>query len=184
MTGPPYPAARRVRKPSNRSLLGRPAGSYRQPQRQPDVHRCPALASTSSQPRSMATRSERSTNSPYSYGNPYEANQHRAELRRGEPVRSGVSPVPHPQAALALVLGILGTVLGLSCIIGGLGGYRRDRRRPPGQERDRRGAGTLHRPAQAVAGFITGIVGVSISVLATVFIVLAISSPASRARTN
>jgi hypothetical protein len=111
-----------------------------------------------------------------SYRNPYEANPY-------QPSFGGVSPygaastqilTPHPQAALALVLGILGTVLGLGCIVGGLvgiGGIVLGRRvkneidAEPGRYTGR---------SQAVAGLITGIVGVSITVLATVFIVLAI----------
>jgi hypothetical protein len=83
-------------------------------------------------------------------------------------------PTPHPQAGLALVLGILGTVLGMGCIVGGLvgiGGIVVGRRvkneidAEPGRYTGR---------SQAVAGLITGIIGVSITVLATVFIVLAI----------
>jgi hypothetical protein len=111
-----------------------------------------------------------------SYRNPYEANPY-------QPSFGGVSPygaastqiaTPHPQAALALVLGILGTVLGLGCIVGGLvgiGGIVLGRRvkneidAEPGRYSGR---------SQAVAGLITGIVGVSITVLATLFIVLAI----------
>jgi hypothetical protein len=111
-----------------------------------------------------------------SYRNPYEANPY-------QPSFGGVSPygaastqiaTPHPQAALALVLGILGTVLGLGCIVGGLvgiGGIVLGRRvkneidAEPGRYTGR---------SQAVAGLITGIVGVSITVLATLFIVLAI----------
>jgi hypothetical protein len=82
--------------------------------------------------------------------------------------------VPHPQAALALVLGILGTVLGLGCIVGGLvgiGGIVLGRRVKNDIDAD---PGRYSGRSQAVAGMITGIVGVSITVLATIFIVLAI----------
>jgi len=111
-----------------------------------------------------------------SYRNPYEANPYQPSFGGVSPygAQSTQIPTPHPQAALALVLGILGTVLGLGCIVGGLvgiGGIVLGRRvkneidAEPGRYTGR---------SQAVAGLITGIVGVSITVLATLFIVLAI----------
>ena len=111
-----------------------------------------------------------------SYRNPYEANPYQPSFGGVSPygAQSTQIPTPHHQAALALVLGILGTVLGLGCIVGGLvgiGGIVLGRRvkneidAEPGRYTGR---------SQAVAGLITGIVGVSITVLATLFIVLAI----------
>jgi len=111
-----------------------------------------------------------------SYRTPYEANPYRPSFGGVSPYGAASTqiPTPHPQAALALVLGILGTVLGMGCIVGGLvgiGGIVLGRRvkneidAEPGRYTGR---------SQAVAGLITGIVGVSITVLATVFIVLAI----------
>ena len=116
---------------------------------------------------------------PGGYGStPYEANPY-------QPAFGGVSPygvmpseeipqVNHPQATLALILGLLGTVLGLSCVVGGLVGIggivvgRRVRNEidaEPGRYTGR---------SQAVAGIVTGIVGVSIFALVTVLIVLAV----------
>ena len=109
---------------------------------------------------------------------PYEANPY-------QPAFGGVSPygampteypqaTQHPQATLALILGILGTVLGMGCIVGGLLGIggivvgRRVRNEidaEPGRYTGR---------SQAVAGIVTGIVGVSIFTLVTVLIVLAV----------
>jgi hypothetical protein len=90
------------------------------------------------------------------------------------PVPSGVIPTQHPQATLALILGILGTVLGMGCIVGGLVGIggivvgRRVRKEidaEPGRYTGR---------SQAVAGFILGIVGVSIFALITALIVVGV----------
>jgi hypothetical protein len=111
-----------------------------------------------------------------SYRNPYESNPYQPSFGGVTPYGVGPTqvPTPHPQAGLALVLGILGTVLGMGCIVGGLvgiGGIVVGRRvkneidAEPGRYTGR---------SQAVAGLITGIIGVSITVLATVFIVLAI----------
>jgi hypothetical protein len=123
---------------------------------------------------------------PYDYGGtPYEANPY-------QPAFGGVSPygtmpseqtaqVQHPQATLALILGLLGTVLGLSCVVGGLVGIggivvgRRVRNEidaVPGRYTGR---------SQAVAGIVTGIVGVSIFALVTVLIVLAVVAGISNA---
>jgi hypothetical protein len=126
------------------------------------------------------------------YGNPYESNPYQPyEANPYQPSFGGVSPygpapnvgpaaTQHPQATLALILGILGTVLGLSCIVGGLvgiGGIVVGRRvkneidAEPGRYTGR---------SQAVAGLVTGIIGVSICVLATLFIVLAIVAGIAR----
>jgi hypothetical protein len=123
---------------------------------------------------------------PYNYGStPYEANPY-------QPAFGGVSPygampseetrqTQHPQATLALILGLLGTVLGVSCIVGGLVGIggivvgRRVRNEidaEPGRYTGR---------SQAVAGIVTGIVGVSIFTLVTVLIVLAVVAGISNA---
>ena len=111
------------------------------------------------------------------YGNPYEANPYQTSFGGVTPYGAAPTPIPttpHPQAALALILGILGTVFGFGCIIGGLvgiGGIVVGRRvkneidAAPGRYTGR---------SQAVAGIVTGIIGVSICVLATLFIVLAI----------
>jgi hypothetical protein len=120
-----------------------------------------------------------------SYGQPggygstsYEPNQY-------HPAFGGVSPygvmqndtppaTQHPQATLALILGLLGTVLGFSCVVGGLVGIggivvgrrvRNEINAEPGRYTGR---------SQAVAGIVTGIVGVSIFALVTVLIVLAV----------
>lgn len=114
-----------------------------------------------------------------SYGStPYEANPY-------QPAFGGVSPygvmpsevtpqIQHPQATQALILGLVGTVLGLSCVVGGLVGIggivvgRRVRNEidvDPGRYTGR---------SQATAGIVTGIVGVSIFALVTVLIVLAV----------
>lgn len=113
------------------------------------------------------------------YGSmPYEANPY-------QPAFGGVSPygamqdeptptMQHPQATQALILGILGTVLGFFCIVGGLVGIggivvgRRVR-----NEIDAEPARYTGR-SQAIAGIVTGIVGVSIFTLVTLLIVLAV----------
>jgi hypothetical protein len=116
---------------------------------------------------------------PGSSNTPYEANPY-------QPAFGGVSPYgvmpaeypkarqQHPQATLAMILGILGTVLGVSCVVGGLLGIggivvgRRVRNEidaEPGRYTGR---------SQAVAGIVTGIIGVSIFALVTVLIVLAV----------
>jgi hypothetical protein len=123
---------------------------------------------------------------PYNYGSAsYEANPY-------QPAFGGVSPygampseetrqTQHPQATLALILGVLGTVLGVTCIVGGLIGIggivvgRRVRNEidaEPGRYTGR---------SQAVAGIVTGIVGLSIFALVTVLIVLAVVAGISNA---
>jgi len=107
----------------------------------------------------------------------YEANPYR-------PAFGGVSPYgaapevrptqQHPQANLALTLGILGTVLGFFCVVPGLVGIggivvgRRVR-----NEIDADPARYTGR-SQAVGGIVTGIIGVSIFTLVTALIVLAV----------
>jgi hypothetical protein len=110
------------------------------------------------------------------YSNPYETNPYQPSFGGVSPYGAAPTPiaVPHPQASLALILGILGTVLGFSCIIGGLvgiGGIVLGRRVKNDIDAD---PGRYTGRSQAVAGLITGIIGVSICVLATIFIVAAI----------
>jgi hypothetical protein len=114
-----------------------------------------------------------------SYGNPYEANPYQTSFGGVSPYGAPSMPTPmpttpHPQAALALILGILGTVLGFGCIIGGLvgiGGIVVGRRVKNEIDAD---PGRYTGRSQAVAGIVTGIIGVSICVLVTLFIVLAV----------
>jgi hypothetical protein len=108
---------------------------------------------------------------------PYEANPYRPAFGAVSPYGAAPEVTPaqqHPQANLALILGILGTVLGVSCIVGGLVGIggivvgRRVRKEidaEPGRYTGR---------SQAVGGIVTGIIGVSIFTLVTVLIVLAV----------
>ena len=114
--------------------------------------------------------------SPYgtpapAYGsNPYEYTPY-------QPAYGGTSPyamvqVSHPKAGTAMVFGILGLVFGLSCGIGGLLGI-------PGivQGRQARNEidaepGRYSGRSQAVAGIVTGIIGVVISSLIIVLIVV------------
>jgi hypothetical protein len=110
------------------------------------------------------------------YSNPYEANPYQPSFGGVSPYGGAPTPiaVPHPQASLALILGILGTVLGFSCIIGGLvgiGGIVVGRRVKNDIDAD---PGRYTGRSQAIGGIVTGIIGVSICVLATLFIVLAI----------
>jgi hypothetical protein len=80
----------------------------------------------------------------------------------------GVVQVSHPKAGTAMVFGILGVVLGLSCGIGGLLGI-------PGilqgrKARDEIDAepGRYSGRSQAVAGIVTGVIGVVIAGLVIV----------------
>jgi hypothetical protein len=108
---------------------------------------------------------------------PYEANPYRPAFGAMSPYGGAPEVRPsqqHPQAPLALILGILGTVLGFTCVVGGLVGIggivvgRRVR-----NEIDADPARYTGR-SQAVGGIVTGIIGVSIFTLVTVLIVLAV----------
>jgi hypothetical protein len=179
---PSYPAADPYGAPAV-DPYGRPAGAYSSSSAD-STYTGPGLDSQPmpsygdpGQPYSESPYGE----SPYGgspYGNPYEANPYQTSFGGVSPYGAPPTPAPaatpHPQAALALILGILGTVLGFSCIIGGLvgiGGIVVGRRvkneidAQPGRYTGR---------SQAIAGLVTGIIGVSICVLATLFIVLAI----------
>jgi hypothetical protein len=112
------------------------------------------------------------------YSNPYETNPYQPSFGGVTPYGTAATTpaaVPHPQATLALALGIIGTVLGLFCVVPGLigiGGIVLGRRVKNDIDAD---PGRYTGRSQAVAGLITGIIGVSICVLATVFIVVAIT---------
>ena len=108
---------------------------------------------------------------------PYEANPYRPAFGAVSPYGGAPEFRPtqqHPQAPLALILGILGTVLGFTCVVGGLVGIggivvgRRVR-----NEIDADPARYTGR-SQAVGGIVTSIIGVSIFTLVTVLIVLAV----------
>jgi hypothetical protein len=106
---------------------------------------------------------------------PYAANPYQPAFGAVSPYGTVPEATPteqHPQAALALILGILGTVLGMTCVVGGLvgiGGIVTGRRvrneidAAPGRYTGR---------SQAIGGIVTGIIGVSIFALVTVMIVL------------
>jgi hypothetical protein len=107
----------------------------------------------------------------------YEANPYRPAFGAVSPYGAAPEVRPtqkHPQANLALTLGILGTVLGFFCVVPGLVGIggivvgRRVR-----NEIDADPARYTGR-SQAVGGIVTGIIGVSIFTLVTVLIVLAV----------
>jgi hypothetical protein len=169
---PSYPAGDRYANPST-DPYGRPVGGYGSASAE-STYAVPGPGFDTQEP-ARYDPIQGYADSP-GYRNPYEANPYQPSFGGVTPygVGSTQTPTPHPQAALALVLGILGTVLGLGCIVGGLvgiGGIVLGRRvkneidAEPGRYTGR---------SQAVAGLITGIVGVSITVLATIFIVLAI----------
>jgi len=108
---------------------------------------------------------------------PYEANPYRPAFGAVSPYGGAPEVRPtqqHPQAPLALILGILGTVLGFTCIVGGLVGIggivvgRRVRKEIDADPTRYTGR------SQAVGGIVTGIIGVSIFTLVTVLIVLAV----------
>ena len=108
---------------------------------------------------------------------PYEANPYRPAFGAVSPYGGAPEVRPtqqHPQAPLALILGILGTVLGFTCVVGGLVGIggivvgRRVRKEIDAQP------GRYTGRSQAVGGIVTGIIGVSIFTLVTVLIVLAV----------
>jgi hypothetical protein len=107
------------------------------------------------------------------YGsNPYEYTPYQAAY--GGPTPYAVVQVNHPKATSAMVFGILGIVLGLSCGLGGLLGI-------PGivqgrQARDEIDAqpGRYGGRSQAVAGIVTGMIGVVITALVIVLVVVVI----------
>ena len=116
--------------------------------------------------------------SPYAapvpaYGsNPYEYSPYQPAY--GGPVPYAVGQVSHPKAGTAMVFGILGVVFGLSCGIGGLLGI-------PGIVQGRRARaeidaepGRYSGRSQAVAGIVTGTIGVVIAGLAIAFVVVLI----------
>jgi Domain of unknown function (DUF4190) len=117
------------------------------------------------------------TASPYDapvtpYGsNPYEYTPYQAAYG---PTPYVVVQVNHPKATTAMVFGILGIVLGLSCGLGGLLGIagivqgRRARDEIDAQP------GRYGGRSQAVAGVVTGIIGVVIAALAIVLVVVVI----------
>jgi hypothetical protein len=118
------------------------------------------------------------TASPYDapvtpYGsNPYEYTPYQAAY--GGPTPYPVVQVNHPNATSAMVFGILGVVFGLTCGIGGLLGI-------PGIVQGRRAReeidtqpGRYGGRSQAVAGIVTGIIGVVIAALAIVLVVVVI----------
>ena len=96
-----------------------------------------------------------------------------------QPAYGGTAPYPvvqvtHPKASSAMVFGILGVVLGLSCGIGGLLGI-------PGIVQGRRARaeidaepGRYSGRSQAVAGIVTGTIGVVIAGLAISLIVVVV----------
>jgi hypothetical protein len=114
------------------------------------------------------------TASPYEapvtpYGsNPYEYTPYQAY---GSPTPYAVVQVNHPKATTAMVFGILGIVLGVSCGLGGLLGIagivqgRRARDEIDAQP------GRYGGRSQAVAGIVTGIIGVVIAALVIVGVV-------------
>ena len=89
----------------------------------------------------------------------------------GSSIPYGVVPVSHPQSTTALIFGILGIVFGLSCGIGGLlgiGGIVQGR-----QARNEIDAqpGRYAGRSQAVAGIVTGTIGVVIAALVVLAII-------------
>ena len=118
----------------------------------------------------------------HSYGQPagyentlYESNPYQPAFGAVTPYGAAPEVTPteqHPQATLALILGILGTVLGMTCVVGGLVGIggivvgRRVRKEIDAQPARYTGR------SQAVGGIVTGIIGVAIFTLVTVMIVL------------
>jgi hypothetical protein len=106
---------------------------------------------------------------------PYESNPYQPAFGAVTPYGAAPEVTPteqHPQATLALILGILGTVLGMTCVVGGLVGIggivvgRRVRKEIDAQPTRYTGR------SQAVGGIVTGIIGVAIFTLVTVLIVL------------
>jgi hypothetical protein len=123
------------------------------------------------------------TASPYgtpvpAYGsNPYEYTPYQSAY--GGSVPYGMVQVSHPKSTTAMVFGILGIVFGLSCGIGGLLGI-------PGIVQGRKARdeidaepGRYSGRSQAVAGIVTGTIGVVIAALAIVLVVVLVILGAS-----
>jgi hypothetical protein len=107
-----------------------------------------------------------------SYGaNPYAVNPYQSGYGAYSPY--GAVPTNHPQATLAMVLGIISIVLASSCGIGGfLGIAGIVQGRKVRNEIDAR-PGTYAGRSMASAGIITGTIGVVLGSLVIVFFVLA-----------
>jgi len=104
-------------------------------------------------------------------GNPYAVNPYQSGYGAYGPY--GAVPVNHPQATLAMVLGIISIVLGSSCGIGGfLGIAAIVQGRKVRNEIDAR-PGTYTGRSMASAGIITGTIGVVLGSLVIVIFVLA-----------
>ena len=91
----------------------------------------------------------------------------------------GAAPPTHPQSTTAMIFGILGIVFGLSCGIGGLLGI-------PGIVQGRRARNEIDAQpgryagrSQAVAGIVTGTIGVVIAALAVVVVLVVVAGIAS-----
>jgi hypothetical protein len=169
---PSYPAADPYGNPAT-DPYGRPRDSYGSPSGS-SSYSVPGLGFDSQQIPPYGDPGQSYEQSP-SYAQPYEVNPYQPSFGEVSPY-AVVPPTPtqHPQANLALIYGILGTVLGMFCVVGGLvgiGGIVVGRRvkneidAEPGRYTGR---------SQAVAGLVTGIIGVSIFTLVTVLIVLAV----------
>ena len=107
---------------------------------------------------------------PPAYGsNPYEVAAYQPGYGTSSPY--GVVPVSHPQSTTAMIFGILGIVLASSCGIGGLlgiGGIVQGRKaRNEIDAQPGRYAGR----SQAVAGIVTGTIGVVIAALVVLAII-------------
>ena len=115
---------------------------------------------------------------PPAYGsNPYEYTPYQPAY--GDTIPYGLVQVSHPKAGTAMVFGILGIVFGLTCGIGGLLGI-------PGIVQGRKARaeidaepGRYSGRSQAVAGIVTGTIGVVIAALVIVLAVVAIIYAAS-----
>jgi uncharacterized protein DUF4190 len=110
---------------------------------------------------------------PPAYGsNPYDVSPYQPAYGASSPY--GMVPVSHPQSTTAMIFGILGIVFGLSCGIGGLLGI-------PGIIQGRRARNEIDAQpgryagrSQAVAGIVTGTIGVVIAALVVVVVVIAV----------
>jgi hypothetical protein len=115
---------------------------------------------------------------PPTYGsNPYEYTPYQPAY--GGTIPYGLVQVSHPKAGTAMVFGILGIVFGLTCGIGGLLGI-------PGIVQGRKARaeidaepGRYSGRSQAVAGIVTGTIGLVIAALVIVLAVVAIIYAAS-----